>query len=299
MNDFKFAFRQLLKNPGFSAVAVLTLALGMGINTAFFTAFNALALRPLQVKDPDTVVTVLSGYRQFSYPQYVDYRDHNEVLSGLVAYAPLNLILDGLPDDNNSLPSCASEKIRGLLASGNYFSVLGAKIEIGRAFLPEEDQAPGAHPVVVLSHNFWQRRFGADPNIVGKSLRLNSTRLTVVGIIAKDFGGTRVEIPDVWVPMMMQATVMGSDSLSDGGSWWLDVVGRLKPNTTLQEAQAAMTVVADQLRQTYPDRYKNETVTLTPGSLLQQDKRRKVIAGGALVMVAVGTVLLIACANIA
>ena len=299
MNDFKFAFRQLLKNPGFSAVAVLTLALGMGINTAFFTAFNALALRPLQVKDPDTVVTVLSGYRQFSYPQYVDYRDHNEVLSGLVAYAPLNLVFDGGPDDNNSFPSGASEKIRGLLASGNYFSVLGAKIEVGRAFLPEEDQAPGAHPVVVLSHNFWQRRFGANPTIVGKSLRLNSTRLTVVGVIAKDFGGTRVEIPDVWVPMMMQATVMGSDSLSDGGSWWLDVVGRLKPNTTLQQAQAAMTVVAEQLRQTYPDRYKNETVTLTPGSLLREDKRRKVTAGGALVMVAVGTVLLTACANIA
>src|SRR2546425_129942 len=299
MNDLKFALRQLLKNPGFTAVAVLTLALGMGINAAFFTAFNALVLRPLPVKDPDTVVNVWSGYGQFSYPQYVDYRDHNEVLSGLVACAPLNLIFAGGPDDNSSSASVASEKIRGLLVSGNYFSVLGAKTEIGRSFLAEDDEAPGAHPVVVLSHNFWQRRFGADPAIVGKSLRLNNTRLTVVGIIAQDFGGTRVDIPDVWVPMMMQATVMGSDGLSDEGSWWLDVVGRLKPNVTLQQAQAAMTVVAGQLRQNYPDRYKNETVTLTPGSLLREDKRRKVIAGGALVMVAVGTVLLIACANIA
>jgi len=145
MNDLKFACRQLLKNPCFTSVAVLTLALGMGINTTFFSAFNALALRPLQVKDPDTVVTVLSGYGQFSYPEYVDYRDHNEVLSGLVACAPLNLTFDGGPDDNSSFPPGESEKIRGLLVSGNYFSVLGAKIKDTRSVSLGEPAEPSLY----------------------------------------------------------------------------------------------------------------------------------------------------------
>ena len=182
MNDLKFAFRQLLKNPGFTAVAVLTLALGIGANTAFFRAFNALVLRPLQVKDPDAVVNVFSGYGQFSYPEYVYYRDHNDVLSGLVACAPVPLVLDGGVSDGRSSTSGASERIRGLLVSGNYFSVLGATIEAGRAFRAEEDQNPGANPVVVLSHNFWERHFRSDPTILGQSLRINNTLLTVVGI---------------------------------------------------------------------------------------------------------------------
>src|SRR5499426_3595112 len=173
MQDVRYWLRTLRKSPGFTAVAVLTLALGIGVNTALFTLFNAVALRPLPVKDPDRIVKVYrkelgkSGREvagsssMLSYPEYTAFRDKTHVFSGLTAYA-----------ENASLTLGADEPeaITGLLVAENYFSALGAEMALGRAFLPEECQAPGASPVVVLSHRFWQRRFGADAGLIGKTI---------------------------------------------------------------------------------------------------------------------------------
>ena len=163
--DLRFGVRMLLKNPGFTVVAALTLAFGIGVNTALFTLFNAVALRPLPVKDPERIVKVYrkelgkserevaGSNSMLSYPEYAGFRDNTQVFSGLTAYTentPLTLGADEL------------EAIKGLLVAENYFSTLRAEMALGRAFLPEECQTPGASPVVVLSHRFWQRRFGAD-----------------------------------------------------------------------------------------------------------------------------------------
>ena len=160
MNDLKFAFRQLLKNPGFTAVAVLTLALGIGVNTAIFTLFNALALRPLPVHEPDRLVSVYRNTldhpgvgNHLSYPEYAEYRDLNGVFSGLAAYVqtsiPLGRIQRAQPDQADQSPAGGEESIFALLVSGNYFDVLGGRCVLGRTFLPQEDQIPGAQPVVV------------------------------------------------------------------------------------------------------------------------------------------------------
>src|SRR5215510_11074203 len=181
--DLRFGVRMLLKNPGFTVVAGLTLALGIGVNTALFTLFNAVALRPLPVKDAHSIVKVyrkelgkssreVSGQlSMFSYSEYIGYRDNTQVFSGLTAYADTSLTLGG----------AEAEAIKGLLVAENYFSVLGAGVTLGRVFAPEECQTPGASPVVVLSHRFWQRRFGADASLIGKTIILNRQPFTVVG----------------------------------------------------------------------------------------------------------------------
>jgi len=196
--DLRYGLRMLLKNPGFTVVAVLTLALGIGVNTALFTLFNAVALRSLPVKDPDSIVKVyrkesgkssreVSGsLSMFSYPEYTGHRDNTQVFSGLTAYADTSLTLGG------------AEAESGLLVAENYFSVLGAEMGLGCAFAPEEGRTPGASPVVVLSHGFWQRRFGADASLIGKSVILNRQPFTVVGVTARDFNGA--ELSEISAP---------------------------------------------------------------------------------------------------
>src|SRR5215813_5734444 len=184
--DLRFGLRMLLKNPGFTLVAALTLALGIGVNTALFTIFNAVALRPLPVKDPDRIVKVyrkelghygrgVSGSpSQLSYPEYIGHRDNAQAFSGLAAYADTSLTLGAVE----------AEAIKGLLVTENYFSTLGAEMALGRVFAPEECRTPGAAPVVVLSHRFWSRRFGADAGLIGKTISLNRQTFTVVGVAA-------------------------------------------------------------------------------------------------------------------
>src|SRR5262245_47270093 len=190
--DLRFGLRMLLKNPGFTFVAALTLALGIGVTTALFTLLNSAAWGPLPVKDPERVVKVYrkelgkSGREvagsnsMLSYPEYTAFRDKTHVFSGLTAYA-----------ENASLTLGAdeSEAIKGLLVAENYFSALGAEMALGRAFLPEECQAPSASPVAVLSHRFWQRRFGADAGLIGKTVTLNRQPFTVIGVRARAFNG--------------------------------------------------------------------------------------------------------------
>jgi macrolide transport system ATP-binding/permease protein len=300
--DLRFGLRMLLKNPGFTVVAALTLALGIGVNTALFTIFNAAALRPLPVKDPERVVKVYrkelgkSGREvagsnsMLSYSEYTGFRDNTHVFSVLTAYA-----------ENASLTLGADEPeaITGLLVAENYFSALGAEMALGRAFLPDECQAPGASPVVVLSHRFWQRRFGADAGLIGKTITLNRQPFTVIGVAARDFNGAELFAPDLWAPITMQAQLMpGRDFLPKQNLSWLEVVGRLKPGVSPAQAQAEMTLFAGQLDLAYPGR--KTQVIVTPANFLSDPGHRKIFLGfAALLLAAVGLVLLIACANVA
>src|SRR5262245_23893067 len=212
MNDLKFAFRQLLKNPGFTAVAVVTLALGIGTNTTVFSWMRGVMLHPLRgVPEAERLVTleslnVTGGYIDSSYPDFRDYRDQARSLAGLIAFhdRPLSFGADDQP-----------ERVWAEFVSGNFFDVLGVAPAAGRFFLAEEqEEAPGKHPVVVLSARFWQKRFQGDPAILGKTIRLNRQELTVVGIAPAEFTGTIVGLAfDVWVPLMMEPP------LTRGGNW--------------------------------------------------------------------------------
>src|SRR5437870_5566743 len=260
LQDLRYGLRVLAKNPGFTAVAVLTLALGIGANTAVFSALNAAAFRPLPVKNPSDIVRVSRWVQQgyggtlFSYPEYSYYRDHNSVFSGLLADACCYDILPGdLPAPIGPARSDATEVSRPLqseLVSANYFSALGVHAALGRAFLPEEGRTAGADPVVVLGYRYWQRQFASDPSIVGKTLTLNGTRFTVVGVSPSDFIGTGdpPRLPDVWVPLTMQAEVApGSDWLDQPSEYRLRLVGRLKPGVTRKRAEAELTVLCRDL----------------------------------------------------
>jgi predicted permease len=299
--DLRFGLRMLLKNPGFTVVAALTLALGIGVNTALFTLFNAVALRPLPIKDPGRVVKVYrkelgkSGREvagsnsMLSYPEYTGFRDNTQAFSGLTAYADTSL----------TLGDTELEGIKGLLVTENYFSVLGAEMDVGRSFLPEECRTPGASPVVVLSHRFWQRRFGDDAGLIGKTIILNRQPFTVIGVAAGDFNGAELFAPDLWAPITMQAQLMpGRDFLPKQNLSWLEVVGRLKPGVSMTQAQAEMTLFAGQLDLAYPGR--KTQIIVTPGNFLSAPERRERIIGyAALLLAAVGLVLLVACANVA
>ncbi|MGB7622579.1 MAG: ABC transporter permease [Terriglobia bacterium] len=304
LRDIRYSLRILLKHPGFTAVAIATLALGIGINTSIFTVFNALALRPLPAKDPGSVVRVYESvedgtrYGSFSYPDYVDVRDQNSVFSGLIAYTGASLRLGESSD-----PNAATETFQGTLVSGNFFSALGIDAIVGRTFVPEEDRTPGSHPVTVLSYGLWQRRFGADPGMVGKTLILNFHPYTVVGVAPKWFTGLELGGTDLWVPLMMEAQAApGRDFLQRRNSHFLKLVGRLKPGVTPKQAEAQISTLAAQLDQTYnPPAAKTSKVgaTITPGSFLDPHDSASVIPVAFLMMTAVGLILLIVCANLA
>src|SRR5499426_1594925 len=182
--DLKYGWRMLRKNPGFTTVAVLTLALGISVNTAFFTLFSILS-RPLPVKDPETIVGLVN-YRA-SIPEYVHFRDHTQTFSGLTASMAAILVLGDQADLDEP------QEISGQYVSDNFFSVLGVNPLLGRAFTPEETIAPGKSPLAVLSYSLWQSRFGADPDILGRTVRLNSAPYVVIGVMAPDFIGFGVE----------------------------------------------------------------------------------------------------------
>src|SRR5829696_8525526 len=298
-HDLRYSLRSLIKHRTFTAAALLTLALGIGINTSIFTLLYSIAFRPLPVNDPDRVVNVyqiLEGEfsRQvqgnvalLSYPEYLNYRDRVAGVSGLAASADVKLYLGG----NNV------ERINGLMVTDNYFSDLGGST-IGRPFFDKECQTPLQCPVAVLSHSFWQRRFGSDQNVIGTSVTLNRQRFTVVGVTAPDFRGAEMTVPDVWIPVTMQPALMPeSKFLELPDCSWLSVIGRLKDGVSLPQVQAEMQVVAAQMDQNYAGR--KTTVSVMPGSHLNSPEvRSEGTPIAILVMAAVGLVLLIACANV-
>jgi macrolide transport system ATP-binding/permease protein len=301
--DLRYGFRMLRKSPGFTTVVVLSLALGVGVNTAVFSFVNAVLFKPLVgVNDPDRLVWFRAPA---SYPDYEDYRDQNDVFSGLFASggrSDFSLNSDGQP-----------ERISGELVTANYFSVLGVEAALGRTFLPEEDLSLGSHPIVVISHNLWQRRFGADLNIAGKDIRLNGLSATVVGVTPKGFIGKEAAMPvDIWVPMVMYPQLRPSAAsrdtneigrLNDRNTHWLHVVGRLKPGVSLKQAEAAMTGIAERVAEAHQSVKKDERLRAVEllsvsGGLDPRDRLEALPLAGML-MAIVGLVLLTACANVA
>ena len=297
IKDVRFAVRRMAKSPAFTTVAVLSLALGIGANTAIFGLVNAVLLRPLPVDHPEQLVSVFPVGRNdsvetFSYPNYKDFRDRNDVFSGfyVTRFAPMSLNRNG-----------GSERVWGFLVSANYFDVLGVRAAFGRTLVPEDDRATLASPVVVLSHACWQRRFGGDSGVVGSTVDLNGHPFTVVGIAPESFTGTEIAYtPEIYVPMTMAPWV-------EPGSTWLErrdtqnifAGGRLKPGVSRSQAEASLNVLAEQLGREYPDTNEGQTIELTPPGLIHPMLRGPVVGFAGILMGTVGLVLVIACANLA
>ena len=298
--DIRYGVRMLIKNPAVSAVAVLTLALGIGANAAIFSGVSAFVLRLLPVPDAHELVrpVELSEDRgiadEISYPDFLDYRNQATVFEAISAEDMLSVALDS---------ETQSDVIWGQAVSGSYFDVVRIKPIMGRTFLPEEDNVAGAHPVVVMSHSLWQRRFGSDPNIVGRTIRLSNRGYQVIGVTPESFTGSKFALSmDFWVPMAMVEELRRSPGLlSDRGSHWMNVLGRLKPGVTLEQASLEMASIASRLNQTYP----NERASTTSAKVeTEVDGRWEEAAtvmrsAGAIAMAIVGLILLIACANVA
>jgi putative ABC transport system permease protein len=298
--DVRYGLRMLRKSPAFTAIAVLTLAIGIGANSTVFSWINATLLNPLPgVAELARVVQVTRGSRahpsvSFAYLDYTDLRERNHVLTGLVASAiyPMSLTYNEKP-----------VRIWGTLASENYFDVLGVRLLAGRGFLPQEGNAPGAAPVAVISYHLWQSQFGGDPEVVGKAIRLNTRSYTIVGIAPPEFQGSYTALrSELWVPLMMTRQMMpvGDDLLKERGANWLVIQGRLKPGETSGQAQAELNTVMQQIVQEHPKEHEvQQEITLYP--LWKAPFGATAYLGTVLLslMAIAGVVLLLACANVA
>ena len=300
VSDLRHGLRVLIRNPGFASVAVLSLALGIGVNTTIFTALEVMFLRPLPVTDPARLAAVFTldqrnpGYLNQSYLNYKDYRDLNQVFSGLLLYTSMQLSLTGGGEPR---------PIFGQIVSGNYFDVLGITPVLGRGFVAEEDRVPGAHAVAVISYGLWARRFGSDPQITSRAVHLNGRPFTIVGVAPKSFRGVNVMVgPDVWVPMMMYEQVLPTArAFQSRRALLFPCIGRLKPGISLAEAEAAMKTLAAQLERTYRADNEGRTVSLLPLSqaTIHPIWRSEFLHAGELLAAVVALVLLIACVNVA
>ena len=285
LQDIRYGFRMMLKKPGFSVIAVITLALGIGANTAIFSIVNAVLLRPLPYKNVETILTLwqqdAAGQKEdgASPANILDWRDRNQIFDQLAAAEPYSHRLTG-----NGEP----ESLRSWLVSEDFFSILGVQALYGRTFLPEEHQA-GNERVIVIGERFWQGRFGSDPNIIGKSFVLNGQPHTVVGIMPSSF-----EFPSgrvMWAPRVVQ-----DRDKQERGTGYLKVIARLKPGITRVQAQQAMDSIQSQIASEYPDDNKGRGVVVVPISEQLVAQARPALF---LLLGAAGFVLLIACANVA
>ena len=300
MSDLRYAVRMLAKSPLFASVAVVSLALGIGANSAIFSLVNAALLKPIPVTEADRVAAVFMtdqrnpGNLPLSHLNYKDLRDQNQVFTDMAAFAFAQV---------NWSTGSQSEPIPVQVVSGNYFSLLGAQPAIGRGFLPDEDRKPTA--VAIVSHGFWERSLGADASIVGRTITLNRTPFNVVGIAPKGFTGTLLGGgPSVWVPMSMHDVVQPNfDWYEQRRGLFLFAFGRLKPGIGMDQANANMKSVFASLEQTFPTDNKGRSAgawplldaRLNPGG----QGGARVVQVSAILMTVVGIVLLIACANIA
>src|SRR5215469_2507678 len=307
----------LAKNPGFALVAILTLALGIGANTAIFSLTDQVLLRALPVRNPEQLVIVRApGYKtghvssdsddavSFSYPEYEDLRDRAPAFAGLLARFGLAL---------NVAANGQTELADGELVSGNYFEVLGVRPELGRVFSSSDETAPGANPVAVLSYGYWTRRFGKDPGILNQPLMVNGSSLTVVGIAQPGFSGVQIgRSTDMFIPMLMKALMTpGWDGLNARNDAWLNMIGRLSPGFTVKIAEAAIAPAFRSIEESelpilklspgskHAKEYLERRIVLSTGvhgrPVFQADARTPLLV----LLTMVGLVLLIACANLA
>jgi macrolide transport system ATP-binding/permease protein len=297
--DLRYGLRMLRKSPGFTAVAVLTLALGIGANTAIFSVVNSILFKPLPVAAPQELVDVYTVTPNeavqdapMAYPDYADFRDQNRTLAGLIGFAPVQAALQ----EQNESELIPVEEV-----SGNYFDVLGIKLALGRGFDPAQDRAPGADAATVLSYATWQRRFGADPNVIGKTITLNGFEVSIVGVAPRDFHGLlRGVAPGLWLPVSMDSTMHLGNPVEDRGSQWFFVMGRLRPGVQLAQAQAELRTIAAHLAKEYPKSNKDRTAALLPASrvIIFPMIDAALYAASFVLLGFVGLILLIACANI-
>ncbi|MBZ5591429.1 MAG: ABC transporter permease [Acidobacteriia bacterium] len=303
--DIRYAARVLRKSPGFTLVVALSLALGIGANTSVFSMVNAYFLRPMPVDQPDQLVAIYftsparwgRDIAGFSYPDLLDYRRADTGLTELMGSSGIPLSMT-----DGEKP----ELIWGEIVTGNFFSGLGLHPVLGRGFLPDEASAPGQKPVCVLNYNFWRQHFQSDPNIIGRTIRINSHPFTVVGVAPWGFIGTRLFtfVPDVWIPLTMQQTIAPDfgNYMEGRDNRWIELRGRLKPGVTKEQAAAAMNVVASRLAGEYPQTNKDLRVNIIPGGTRNQpvfEALGVISATTAIMFGVVGLVLLIACANVA
>lgn len=305
--DIHYALRMMTKAPGFTAVAVITLALGIGANTAIFTVVKAVFLESLPVHEPDRLVSIYT-------------RDQQNSSSGTVTYLPVSALngedIQRRASSFSGMSLYASvgvsmtingeaERFQAGLVSGNYFDVLGVQTALGRTFRPEEDQELGSGPVVVINHGLWERKFGADPAIVGKTVLLNGQGFTVIGVAPVGFQGTSVlGGPDMWVPMSMHDQILsGFQKIFFNERRFLSffAVARLKPNAGFEQAQAELQALGADLEHEYPVPNKGRGFIAMPllESSINPNQRGMFTRAGALMMTVVGLVLIIACVNIA
>lgn len=292
--DIRFGARMLAKNPGFTIVAVLTLALGIGANTAIFSVVKAVLLRGLPFKDPAQLVRVnesvaKGGRSPVAYPNYLDWRAQNDVFEEMAAFGDCEMIIKG--KDKSDRVDCEQ-------VSDTYFPLLGVSAVLGRTFTPEENAVPMKHAVALIGYGLWQRRFGSDPEILGKPIRLNDYEYTIIGVLPKGFLGYS-DSAEVWIPFMMRDAAWPQDAKYDylhtRDIHFHKVLARLKPGMTMAMAQTQMETIAARLAKAYPKEDGERGVLVTPAA---EDFVRSFRAPLLVLLGAVAFVLLIACANV-
>ncbi|HEX2661339.1 MAG TPA: ABC transporter permease [Candidatus Acidoferrum sp.] len=315
IGDFKYALRTLRRSPGYMAVAVMTLALGIGANTAIFSLLDQILLRLLPVKDPQQLVLLTMrghhygsnwGGNAISHPMFRDFQAHNEVFSGMFCRFPdpVSLTFGG-----------QSERVNAELVSGTYFSALGVTAVLGRAFTPEDDRVPLGHPLVMLTYDYWRQRFGGDPGIVGKNLIVNGHNLTVIGVVQPGFEGVELGYSTkIFIPIMMQDwIVVGNPKmLTDRRTRWVNAFGRLKPGVSITRAKASLepfmhSMLEMEVKEAafgHASAYDREQflkcwMDVLPGSQGRSFTRRELSTPLWVLMATTGVVLLITCANLA
>jgi predicted permease len=295
VQDARYALRTLVKSPGFTAVAVLTLALGIGANTAIFSVVKAVLLRPLPFKDPTRLVRVnesvgKGGRSPVAYPNYLDWRAQNTVFEEMAAFGDCEMIVSGTDKP---------ERVYCEQASDTYFPLLGVSAAIGRTFTPEENSTPMKYAVALIGYGLWERRYASDPAILGKMIRLNDFDFTIIGVLPKGFPGYS-DSSEVWIPMVMRDAAWPQtaqyDFLHNRDIHFHKVLARLKPGISLATAQAEMETIAARLARAYPKDNGQRGVLVTPAS---EDYVRSFRAPLLVLLGAVAFVLLIACANVA
>jgi predicted permease len=292
--DLRYGVRMLARAPGFTVMAILVLAIGIGVNVSAFTVFNAVALKPLPVRDPDSLVRLerrspTAYTSEMAYPSFVFYRDHAKTLAGAAAVL-------GVP------PMQVDDDVEGAKSSyvtPNYFSELGTPAAYGRMMDPKRDDAADAAPVVVLSFGFWQRRFGADPTVIGRTIHLNKKPVTVVGVLPYDFASLGGQGPEIWIPIAEQPYfVEGSKVLTDYNDSSIRMWGRLAPGVTAQMAEQELKGLTDELRREHPSAvWDKERIQSSPGGHMQV-MQPEMYQVAAMVSVLTLLILAVACANL-